>query len=175
MRNFNLYLIAVLALSLLCGCQTPEQKQKAKQVAAVRIHMESTPEDPSVTQSITVVRADPVTLTIEQEPILTEANLVSAKTIDDAGGFAVELKFDEISTGLLEQYTASNLRKHLAIYGQWGDKLKDGRWLAAPMITQRVYNGTLTFTPDMSRDEADQFIVGLTNVVKKIQKGQWLH
>ncbi|HEY3762782.1 MAG TPA: hypothetical protein VGN23_13640 [Verrucomicrobiae bacterium] len=167
--------MAVLALALVCGCQTSDQKKQAKQVAAVRIHMESTPEDATVTQSITVVRADPITLTIEKEPILTEANLISAKTINDAGGFALQFKFDEISTGLLEQYTASNIGKHLAIFGQWGEKLKDGRWLAAPIITQRIHDGTLTFTPDMSRDEANQFILGLTNAVKKVQKGEWIH
>jgi hypothetical protein len=171
-RNFNLYLLPVLALAFLCGCQTSEQKEKEKQVSAVRIHMESTPEAPSVTQSITVVRSDPLALTIEKEPILTEANLISAKAIDSAGGFALQLKFDEISASLLEQYTAANASRHLAIFGQWGEKLKDGRWLAAPLITQRIYDGTLTFTQDMSRDEANQFILGLTNVIKKIQKGQ---
>jgi len=171
-KQFNLYLILALAVTLVCGCQTSEQKKKEKQVSAVRIHIESTPEDPSVTQSITVVRADPVTMTIQKEPIFTEANLISAKTVNSPGGFSLQLKFDETSTLLLEEYSAGSLGKHFAIFGQWGEKLKDGRWLAAPIITRRIYDGTLTFTPDMSHDEADQFIVGLTNVIKKDQKGQ---
>jgi hypothetical protein len=171
-KQFNLYLMLALAAALLCGCQTSEQKKKDKQVSVVRIHIESTPVDPSVTQSITVVRADPIALTIEKEPIFTEANLIAAKTVNDPGGFALQLKFDETSTMLLEEYSAGSLGKHFAIFGQWGEKLNDGRWLAAPMITQRIYDGTLTFTPDMSRDEANQFVFGLTNVIKKIQKGQ---
>jgi hypothetical protein len=170
-RHFNLYFAITLTLALLCGCQT-EKREKEKQVSAVRIHLEASANDPQTTQSITVLRVEPVTLTIDQEPIFTEASLISANILDTAGGFAIQLKFDESSTFILEQDTAENPGKHLAIFGQWGKKLSDGRWLAAPMITQRVYNGSLTFTPDMSRDEADQFILGLTNVIKKIQKGE---
>ncbi len=38
------------------------------------------------------------------------------------GGFAVEVKFDETGGWTLEEYTAANPGKHLAIFGQWGDK-----------------------------------------------------
>ena len=50
---------------------------------------------------------------------------------------------------MLEQYTAANPGRHLVIFGQWGDKLADGRWLAAPLITHRISNGLLAFTPDI--------------------------
>jgi hypothetical protein len=170
--HFNLYFALTLALALLCGCQS-EKRKKEKQVSAVRIHLEASADDPDTSQSISVLRADPVALTIDKEPLFTEANLAAAKLVDAQGGFAIQLNFDESSTFILEQNTAGNLGKHLAIYGQWGNKLAEGRWLAAPMITQRIYNGSLIFTPDMSREEADQFILGLTNVIKKTQKGQF--
>lgn len=171
-KQFNLYLMLALALTLLSGCQTSAQKEQAKKVAAVRIHLENSPESPTLTQSVSLLRADPIVLTIDKEPIFTEANLVAASTVDTPGGFAIQLNLDESSTYLLEEYSADNLGKHFVIYGQWGDKLKDGRWLAAPIITRRITDGTLTFTPDMSADEANQLIVGLTNVIKKIEKGQ---
>jgi hypothetical protein len=160
-----------LALALICGCQTEKRKQE-KLVGAIRIHLEAEADNPGTTQSITVFRADPITLTIDKEPLFTEASLVAAKVINSEGGFAIRLNFDESSSMILEQYTASYPGKHFAIFGQWGPKLSDGRWLAAPMITQRIYNGTLAFTPDMSRAEADQFVIGLTNVIKKDQKEQ---
>ncbi len=112
-----------------------------------------------------------MSLTIDSEPILTEANLIEAKVIDSPGGFAIEIQFDESSTLVLEQYSAANPGKHFAICGQWGEKLANGRWLAAPLITQRIAGGLLAFTPDMSRAEADQLVLGLNNVAKKIQKG----
>ncbi|HEY1661449.1 MAG TPA: hypothetical protein VGI03_03435 [Verrucomicrobiae bacterium] len=170
-QHFNLYFALTLALALVCGCESPK-KEKEKQVSAVRIHIEASADDPDTSQSISVFRADPLTLKIDKEPAFTEANLVTAKVIDTQDGFAIELNFDESSSMILEQDTTRNLGKHFAIFGQWGEKLVDGRWLAAPMITRRIYDGTMTFTPDMSRDEADEFILGLTNVVKKIQKGQ---
>jgi len=171
-QQFNLYFALALALALLCGCQT-EKKQKEKQTSAVRIHLEAEADNPQTTQSISIFRADPISLTIDKEPLFTEANLVAAKLINTEGGFAIQFNFDESSSMILEQYTASYLGKHLAIFGQWGTKKHSvGRWLAAPMITQRIYNGTLIFTPDMSRTEADQFVLGLANVIKKDQKGQ---
>ena len=161
----------IFGLALLCGCQTDKDKT-SKEVSAVRIHLEAEADNPETTQSITVFRADPITLTIDKDPLFTEANLAAAKIINSEGGFAIQLNFDESSSMILEQYTASYLGKHLAIFGQWGQKLSDGRWLAAPMITRRIYNGTLAFTPDMSREEAGQFVTGLTNVIKKQQKEQ---
>ena len=116
-----------------------------------------------------MLRADPVLVTITQEPILTEANLVAAKIIDAPGGFAIAVQFDETGTWILEQYSAANPGRHFAIFGQWGEKLADGRWLAAPLITHRIANGVLAFTPDMSRQEADQLVLGLSNTAANLQ------
>jgi len=163
-RRFNLYLLLAAALALVSGCATFHKKDQ--QVAALRIHIESAASAPGVTQTISVLRADPVMVNIVTEPILTEANIVAAKLMADPGGFAVELKFDETGGWTLEQYSAANPGKHLAIFGQWGDKLANGRWLAAPSIAGRMAGGTLVFTPDASRDEAEQLVKGL-NVVAK--------
>jgi hypothetical protein len=39
----------------------------------------------------------------------------------------------------------------------------------APLITGRMHDGILSFTPDMSRDEATNFVQGLNNVAKTFQ------
>jgi hypothetical protein len=67
----------------------------------------------------------------------------------------------------LEQFTAANPGRHLAIFGQWGDKLSAGRWLAAPLISRRITKGTIIFTPDASREEALKLVTGLSNIAKK--------
>jgi preprotein translocase subunit SecD len=121
---------------------------------------------------VSVVRSDPMAFNIANEPILTEDSILAAKVIDTRGGFAVQVQFDESSALMLEQYSADNPGKHLVIFGQWSEKVVDGRWLAAPLITHRIFNGLLSFTPDMSREEADRLVIGLNNVAKKIQKEQ---
>jgi hypothetical protein len=73
---------------------------------------------------------------------------------------------------VLEHNTAGNPGRHLVIFGQWGDKLTDGRWLAAPLITHRIGDSLLAFTPDTTRDEADQLVLGLDNVAKNINKAK---
>ena len=125
-RRFNIYFALAAALALLCGCKTDQEKaqEKAKEVVgAMRVHIEAGASDAGSTQTISVLRSDPVLVTIVDEPILTEASLIAARVIDTPGGFAIEVKFDEISSSLLEQYTAENPGRHLVIFGQWGDKL----------------------------------------------------
>jgi preprotein translocase subunit SecD len=173
--RFNIYFALAVAALLVSGCQTDKKDAQDKKVAALRIHLEVNDDHTDVTgtsQTISVLRADPVQITISRDPILTEANIIAARVINTPGGFAIEVRFDEIGALTLEQYTGSNPGTHLAIFGQWGDKLANGRWLAAPMITHRIANGVLAFTPDCSRAEADELVLGLNNVAAKIKKQQ---
>lgn len=166
--RFNVYFALAAATMLLCGCQTVKP---AKKTAALRVYIESNAGLEGTSRTITLLRADPVVLTIAPDPFLTEAGIIAARTIETPGGFAIEVQFDEFSAVTLEQYTAANPGRHLAIYGEWGEKPVTGRWLAAPLITHRIGNGILSFTPDASREEADELVLGLNNVAKKIQKG----
>ena len=134
------------------------------------MHIETNPDPTGASQQISVLRSDPVLVTIRREPILTEANLVEAKVIDAQGGFALEFKFDENGTWLLEQYSAANPGRHFVIFGQWSEKPTDGRWLAAPLITHRIAGGMLVFTPDCSREEADKLVTGVNAAAKEIHK-----
>ncbi|HUC84587.1 MAG TPA: hypothetical protein VL970_05285, partial [Candidatus Acidoferrales bacterium] len=104
---------------------------------------------------------------IATDPILTEADVTAARLLDAPGGFAIELKFEETAGWRLEQFTAINPGKHLVIYGHWGDKPEEGRWLAAPVIVHRIANSTLIFTPDASREEAEQFVKELNAGAQK--------
>ena len=169
-RRFNLYLALVTALVLICGCQTHKKKEN---FAALRVHLQANPNDVGATQTVSVLRSTPVSVTIGHDPVLSEANILAARVIDTPGGFAVEVQFDESATLMLEQYSAANPGRHFVIFGQWGDKLVNGRWLAAPLITRRISNGVLAFTPDISRDEADQLVLGLNNVAAKVHKGMF--
>ncbi len=168
-RRFNPYLALAAALALLCGCQTHRQKGP---LGALRVYIQVNPDSLGTSQTISVLRSDPVLVTIARDPILTEANIVTAKVTDTPGGFAIEIQFDGNGTWLLEQYSAANPGGHFAVFGQWGDKPAKGRWLAAPLITHRIANGVLAFTPDASRAEADQLVLGLNDDAAKIRKGQ---
>jgi hypothetical protein len=174
--RFNVYFTLIAAVMFLAGCKTSgndKDNKDDKAVAALRVHIQINPDtagDMSTAQTVSVLRDDPVTVTIAKEPILTEANITKARVIDAQGGFALEIQFDESSALVLEQYSAAS-PGHFVIFGQWGEKLANGRWLAAPLVTHRISNGILSFTPDMSREEADRLVLGLNNVAKKINKG----
>ena len=166
-RRFNIYLALAFLLGLACGCQTG----KKTQTAALRVHIETSPDPAGTSLQISVLRSDPVLVTIKREPILTEANIVLAKVIDNVGGFALEIHFDENGTWLLEQYSAANPGGHFVIWGQWSEKPADSRWLAAPIIIHRISNGVLSFNVDISsREEAEQFVRNLNEAAKEAHK-----
>lgn len=169
-RRFNLYLLLLtVALLPAAGCKTDKSDPH---VASLRIHLQNRAQIPGSGKTVSVLRASPVLVTIGDDPILTEANITAAALIETPGGYAVEVRFDETGKWILEQYTSANPGKHLVIFGQWSDKAEDSRWLAAPIITHRIADGILSFTPDASRQESLQLVTGLNNMAKKIAKGK---
>lgn len=165
-RRFNLFLV-LAALVLLGACRTDRQE---KETSALRIYLETAPTGNGLTQTISVLRADPLMVTIATMPILTEASVVAARILEAPGGFGLEIRFDENGSWILEQYSAANPGRHFVVFGQWGASTNDSRWLAAPVITRRLANGVLAFTPDMSRAEAERFVLGLNNVARQNAK-----
>ena len=173
---FKIYLTLSIAALLAGGCsstpQEKEKKEKEKAVSTLRIHIEVPPSDFSI--AVMVNREPPVSLTIDKEPFLTEANVVEARIVEVMGGFDLQIQFDHRGTLLLEEYTTSNPRRRLAIFGQFGNKPGEGRWLAGPEILRRITSGTLTFTPDASRAEVERIVLGLNNVAKQAkEKNKW--
>ena len=169
-RSFNLYLLSLaVLLAAVAGCQSDKDKA-AKHLGALRIHLENRAQVPGAGETVSVIRANPVLVTINSEPVLTEASIVSATMLDSPVGYAVEVKFDSLGSYTLEQYTSAYEGKHFVIFGQWSESSTNSRWLAAPLITHRIANGTLAFTPDASPAEAKELVIGLNNMAKKIAK-----
>ena len=170
-RLFNLYLLS--AALLLAGCAS-EKSKSAKLLSALRVHVEAKTDVAGAlgtTTTISLIRSAPVTVTVNRSPILSENDIGAAALMATPGGFAVEVQFNSMGTLTLEQFTAANPGKHLVIFAQWGEKGSDGRWIAAPLITHRIANGLLAFTPDLSRKDSDRLVLGLNNIAKKNSKG----
>ena len=168
-NRFNIYLSAVLTSLLLCGCLSAESKAK-HQSSEVRLHLEMTGQQGGSTQ-VPIYRDNPVMINVEHDAFLTEGSMAEARVIEAVGGFAISIRFDRRGSWLLEQYTGSNKGKRLAVFAQfvspYNPKLSPGRWLAAPIISQRITDGILRFTGDLSIEEAHSFVRGLNNVAHK--------
>jgi hypothetical protein len=169
-RRFNLYLLSVMMLvAFVPGCESTKKlvHHKDKPVGIVRVHVESESSQEGFTKSISMMRSQPVTINITTDPIVTEADVTGARLLTTpGGGFVIELKFEETAGWKIEQISSINPGKHLVIFGQWSDKVEDGRWLAAPRITRRMAGGILTFTPDASHEEAEKLVNGLNEAAK---------
>ena len=167
--RFNLYLSWLLAMALLGGCRTAEGKRR-HQPTVFRIHQEVHHDGTSENLPVPIYRQSPVMVNVEKIPFLSELNVSEAKVIDVIGGFAISVQFDRQGVWLLEEHSIASRGRRFAIHAQWGKKLKEARWLAAPVISRRISDGVLTFTPDSTREEADEIVLGLNNVARAVKK-----
>ena len=160
---------------LFCGCKTEESERK-KIYSTIRVSLETRSGPMGKTEEATIGRADPVKLSIEKVPFLDERFVKEAQVVDVVGGFVLQLRLEQEGRMLLEQYTAANPGKHMAIFSQFrkaGTKdQNESRWLAAPRIAARITDGVLTFTPDATREETDLIALGLNNMSKKLKTGE---
>jgi preprotein translocase subunit SecD len=166
LQRLNLYLWVVLAVGL-CGCKSTPESQTKKLVATLRLHIEAGRDSSKSSEPVPVYREQPVMINVEKEPFLSEGSVNQATVFNAVGGFALRVQFDHQGSTLLEQYTSLHRGKRIAIFSQFGDKIQDYRWLAAPVISHRISDGVLVFTPDTTREEAEEIAIGLNNVSAK--------
>jgi preprotein translocase subunit SecD len=166
--NTNLWWALAAVIALGCGCSSTGDKQSKKALSTMRFHLEATRGGSTETEPVPIFREKPIWVNVEKSAFLTEANVSSASVVDVVGGFALRIQFDQPGTILLETCTAANHGQKMAIFSQFGEGIKDYRWLAAPVITHRISDGVLIFTPDATREEAQEIALGLNNVSKKV-------
>jgi preprotein translocase subunit SecD len=168
--NRNLLLAVALAAAV-SGCSTSKKKDKDGPFALISVHLESGPDTTlQETEDASVLRSSPIPFKVLKEPIVTEVDVERARTVDEIGGYAIELTLRQHGAWVLEEYTTENPSRHLVIYSEFGEKMKEHRWLAAPKINRRNSTGVLTFTPDASQEEINQIVLGLNNTAKKLDK-----
>lgn len=166
-KRYNIYLLVALAAALAGGCQSTPEKQAKQALSTLHLHLESGSDRSKSAESIPVYREKPVWITVQKQPFLTEANVTAASVVDEVGGYSLRIQFDDDGKVLLEECTTRNRGRRLAIFSQFAPQLKDYRWLSAPIINHRISDGVLVFTPDATREEAQEIADGLNNVGKK--------
>jgi hypothetical protein len=161
--------LGLLVLALLAGCGTTEERKRKKELSNLRVHAETGGRS-DMSSAISVIRASPIRLNVEREPLLDENNVEAASVEEQPGGFVIRVKFDRQGAWILERATVMNQGRHLAIHSEFGDH----RWLAAPLVTGKNSTGEMVFTPDCTREEAERVVRGLNNVVRKLKnKENW--
>jgi preprotein translocase subunit SecD len=167
--RFNIYLVAVAVL--LCGCVS-DKKKDPEEVVLLRFHLEVTPDQSDDTTPVTVYRNNPLQLTVQKEPFLTEEYVDHAHLVEEPGGaFSMQFKFAWQGTSVLDGVSMENVGRRVAVFCLFG---KAPRWLGAPAMRGRISDGVFTFTPDASREEAEKIVKALNKAVEKAKKkDQW--
>ncbi len=164
--RFNSYLALALVLGLTMGCQSTKS-HKLKE-ASLRLHLEVNADGSDRNEAIPVGRQQPFQVNVDKSAFLTEFNIERASVVDAMGGYSITVQYDKEGSWLLEQYSTAYKGKRFAIAAEFGEM----RWLAAPVMNQRIANGLLVFTPDASREEAEKLVEGLNNFAKQVRKGR---
>jgi preprotein translocase subunit SecD len=155
--RFNIYLTAAMAAALLCGCQTSKSRPPE---TSLRVHAEAQDQTLSA-RKISFFRTNPVEMRVDASPLLTDMDVTEASVVEALGGFALKIAFNQRGQWMLERHSSLNIGRRLGIFVQFGEKPAKALWVAAPVISSRITDGTLIFTPDATREEAEQIAAGL--------------
>lgn len=170
--RFNTYLLLALMIGITTGCKSSKPKDPNKYTkkdeASLRLYLEVNSDGSESNGPISVGRQSPFELNVQKIPFLTEFQIEKAAVVEVLGGFSISVQYDKQGSMLLEQYTTGSKGKHMAISAEFGQL----RWIAAPVITQRLGDGLLVFTPDTSREEAGRIVSGLNRVAELVRKGR---
>ncbi len=167
--NSNGIFLALLFLVGFSGCKTTEEKKRAKEQTLINLHVEALPDNSKRHTQVPVFRERPQMVTINAAPFLNNASILEASVVEVEGGYGIKISFDSHGKLVLENITATNNGKRIAVYSA----TPEIRWLAAPRINRRIGDGILVFTPDATREESERIVRGINNIAKKVAKGRW--
>ncbi len=146
-----------MVLLTAAGCTSGPDRKSKKEESVVQLFMEAEADIGDQTAVIQVVRSAPVPVRIYKRPFLDSSELVDAAVVDVVGGFVVQLQFTAHGALVLEQVSTAHRGSRIAVFGMF----PGGRWLAAPVVANRITNGVFVFTPDATREEAERLVRGV--------------
>src|SRR5580698_8509175 len=108
--RFNLFLLLAALSPLLGGCGSLGHKDEPTSALAIFVAVAPgrVTGPTGGTETVKVLRADPVQITIDKTPILTEGDVAAAKIIDTPEAPGIEIRFNPMGTVVLEQYSATD-------------------------------------------------------------------
>ncbi len=132
----------------------------------LELHQEVSNDGFSDNMSVPIYRKNPIFVNVEKSAFLDSADIADAAVVDAEGGFDIMLKFNWRGTQILQGVTTANRGGRIAVFCSFGKT----RWLASPQIQKPIKDGVLTFTPDATREEAEDIVKGLKDVAKEVGK-----
>lgn len=151
----------LLAIGLFSnGCSSLPGQTKSK--ATVAIYLEGSPVEEGRVIPIEIFRAAPRVLHIYRSPTIgmdSFDTLTLRETVD--GGHVLHITLNRSGTLYLENLSISQRGKRLVIGASFGENNPQLRWLSALLISEKISNGNLIFTPDASIAECKQIVDGV--------------
>ena len=169
--RFNIYLALALAAAAVCGCQTSGESKAKKLLSTLRLHLEASRDGTKAQRSPSrSIASSPFMVNVEKDAFPRRGECVWGQSCRCGRGLRSAHPVRPCGHRHCWSSTPpANRGKKIAVFCQFGEKLKNVRWLAAPVISRRISDGVFIFTPDATREEAEEIALGLNNVFKKRQ------
>lgn len=185
LRSFNIYFFAAAAI-LASGCGS-RSLSLHKDYTFLRVYMEARNGASSGSQIVEVAHTP---IFVVAEPFLTEQDVSQARLMDNPDGtYDIQVSFNDHGSLVLDMTTTSSRGLDLVICVQYpprswnrpndsdafpSDKSASARsrymsW-SAVRIRSGLTGGTIVFTPDASRVEAQRIVDGLNNIVSELNR-----
>jgi preprotein translocase subunit SecD len=168
--NFYLTGIGLLALTLMIGGCKSMGKQR-KETVTLRLYLETPGEQADPVTKVPIFRAHPVYIAIDRTPFLDENMVSHAEVVEDRAGFALRIDFNSHGKLVLETVSGTNPGRRIAVKSVFNGEL---RWLGAPVISRHLSSGSLTFTPDATREEIETITKGLNKLAHHLENDKEL-
>lgn len=160
--SFNTYLLWALGAVLAAGCASPDRKKSSP---TVRVYLEVNPAESGKYQTVPIGEKPLFEVTVSKDPFLTEHHIKEARVRDDGlGGFEMSIEYNRPGRWLLEEYSTACRGKRAAVLVTMDDLT---RYVAAPVMNKHIGDGVLTFTPDLTRQEAEDLARRLNEEEKR--------
>ncbi len=136
-----------------------------KNMTTLRIHVPATEASSPQRRMQVAIRVPELTLQVDAQPVLTEADLDHAQVTGEGENLGLRLYFNTHGTIVLDTVSLNYRSQMLVI-------MINGAAIGAPLIKDRIVDGVFEFTPDLSREQAEKIVAGLNATAAYLAKVQ---
>ena len=147
--------------------QKKKEKEDKKKYSITKFFLETPRGSQTFVQEVEIYRAYPEKISIGTREFLDDRDFKDVSLVDtEDGSFKIEFVLNSDGSSILQDITTRYRWRRLVILTNFGDP----RYMGAPKIERTISDGIVQITPDASREEAERFVLGMKNTIRKLKR-----
>lgn len=147
--------------------QKKKEKEDKKKYSITKFFLETPRGSQTFVQEVEIYRAYPEKISIGTREFLDDRDFRDVSLVDtEDGSFKIEFVLNSDGSSILQDITTRYRGRRMVIFTNFGDP----RYMGAPKIERTISDGIVQITPDASREEAERFVLGMKNTIRKLKR-----